>query len=658
MPNVRSGRNQILKVSDRFFRIQYSDLDIEMFREAYEKNIDAENFDFIKINFYRCTKEVQVLQISLFAALMIQQNSKTPSLFLSRSENRVDEINEIKSNFKNFSLIFNENNVGNEFFATFSPSFEKTQEVIIKMTKILIENYQNRSFFANDMLIDKLDLLRLVNRVILTDKVTSIINTSVVCNFDELVPDKYNLPPITIELINKFFKDHQIINDSFIEISNNLIDWMISPNHEFPMLSNLLSHIYLSRFDLVNTMQFGSPDWFLKLNSWFISYGLKELGFEKILETAEIQKIIIGLDTKRVKKIEGISLYGYFNEVKGLGEAAKSFERLLNRDQKKINTVDVVGIKNQTDSHISIGEVNILSFNGDQYPKFFNNLGLSNGLPNRTIGVWFWELGTTPMSFRTGTRFIDKVWATSKYNYDSFSRDLDIEVDYIPLPILRDFQYQKVQGFIEKPYFLNIFDFLSDFERKNPLSVVQAFKIAFPEELSGPNLIIKSINSDLDKVNAKRLEEEVEKRKDIYWIDMKMNEGELNFLIRNSKALISLHRSEGFGLNIVNAMQMGTPTLVTAYSGNMDFCNHDTSFLVDFDLIPVKTKNVNYTNLNEVWAEPHTEQAAKHMLLLSSERHDVSGVKNAAIKFLHEKYSNEKIIKKVNKSIKKLKINR
>jgi glycosyltransferase involved in cell wall biosynthesis len=83
-------------------------------------------------------------------------------------------------------------------------------------------------------------------------------------------------------------------------------------------------------------------------------------------------------------------------------------------------------------------------------------------------------------------------------------------------------------------------------------------------------------------------------------------------LYRACDAYVSLHRCEGFGRGIAEAMLLGKPVIATAYSGNLDFCTPDTALLV-----PATTRKVRPGDYPEAqgmdWAEPDVEAAAEAM---------------------------------------------
>ena len=432
----------------------------------------------------------------------------------------------------------------------------------------------------------------------------------------------------------------------------DFFNWLLDKNDKFPTLSNILAKIYTSRIDLINSFRQGEQDWFTHIFSWFIEYGWKELELEKLFDESELTKLLNATLPIKINESKGATVVSYFKSVKGLGEAAKSYGKAIELLNLEVNYADIVSVQDLENKSFTYGELNILGANGDQLPTFFSNLGFSKGFPRKSIGIWFWELDKLTPNFQQGLKYIDKIWAPTKFNYETFKSAIDFPIDYIPMPILKTFDFSE-RNLIQGEYFINIFDFLSDFNRKNPMAAIEAFNLAFPIEGSGPKLLIKSTNSVFDPQNSNLLANKVSERNDVIWIDEVMPENQLNYLIKNSIGLISLHRSEGFGMNIANSMQMRIPTVVSAYSGNMDFCNENNSFLVNFNLVPVETNNVNYANMNCNWAEPNPSEAANYLLEIYNDAEKVDKIVKSAIENVSDIYSVERILKLMKKSLRK-----
>ena len=159
--------------------------------------------------------------------------------------------------------------------------------------------------------------------------------------------------------------------------------------------------------------------------------------------------------------------------------------------------------------------------------------------------------------------------------------------------------------------FLFCFDMLSIFERKNPLGLIEAFRNAFqPDE--GPILIIKVINGELEKNNLARLRLAASSRSDIVIVDEYLDHVANLAMISSCDCYISLHRSEGFGLTLAEAMSFGKPVIATGYSGNLDFMTPDTSYLVPWVWGKVPPGCQPYP-AGVRWAEPDLAAAVELM---------------------------------------------
>ena len=159
--------------------------------------------------------------------------------------------------------------------------------------------------------------------------------------------------------------------------------------------------------------------------------------------------------------------------------------------------------------------------------------------------------------------------------------------------------------------FLFTFDFFSFLERKNPLAVVESFRRAFdPGE--GPLLLLKTINGDKCVSNLERVRAAAADRPDIRIIDGYFTAEQKNALIRLSDCYVSLHRAEGLGLTLAEAMALERPVIATGYSGNLEFMTPENSYLVDYDAGSVPPGCDPYP-AGSRWANPRVDHAAALM---------------------------------------------
>ena len=230
------------------------------------------------------------------------------------------------------------------------------------------------------------------------------------------------------------------------------------------------------------------------------------------------------------------------------------------------------------------------------------------------IAMWAWETEAVPETWKTISKSADEVWATSQYVAASLRRALDVPVH----PIHMGFELGPIReidlgtyGVPAKSFvFLFIFDLSSTLERKNPLGLIAAFKHAFRRK-ENATLIIKVTRGAHHPADLDRLKRAAKSAGAII-IDQRLPKEELNGLIAACNCYVSLHRSEGLGLTIAEAMMLGKPTIATAYSGNLDFMDENNSLLVGYDLVEIESTAGPYEKGHR-WAEPSIPEAAKAM---------------------------------------------
>jgi hypothetical protein len=166
--------------------------------------------------------------------------------------------------------------------------------------------------------------------------------------------------------------------------------------------------------------------------------------------------------------------------------------------------------------------------------------------------------------------------------------------------------------------FLFSFDYRSVFERKNPLATIGAFTSAFGTH-EGANLVLKCINADADPVNHNRLRVAAAEHPKVHVIDSYLSPQEKDALTAACDCYVSLHRSEGFGYTMAEAMYCGKPVIATGYSGNLEFMTQDNALLVDHRLVPIGADAAPYPPEGE-WAEPDVEHASTLMRMVFEDR--------------------------------------
>lgn len=322
-----------------------------------------------------------------------------------------------------------------------------------------------------------------------------------------------------------------------------------------------------------------------------------------------------------------VRLTGYLGHTLGLGAAARGYVQALGTAGVPVSTVTVplhhlalpVRLEEAYGRHSFEDLVHegghgfeIVAVNADELPSFVERLG-ADYFEGPRIGIWGWETNSIPARWARAFSLVEEIWVYSRFMAENIGAVAPVPVLALPPPVERPPEPAAPNrlGLPEGFLFLFVFDYLSTVQRKNPVGLVEAFKRAFaPGE--GPRLLIKTINGPLRPLSEEEVLWAVDDREDIHLVDRSLSGEELNGLMAACDCYVSLHRAEGFGLTLAEAMAIGKPAIATRYSGNVDFMNDENSYLVDFEMGRVGPECEIYPPEGE-WAEPSVEHAAQTM---------------------------------------------
>jgi len=231
------------------------------------------------------------------------------------------------------------------------------------------------------------------------------------------------------------------------------------------------------------------------------------------------------------------------------------------------------------------------------------------------IAYWYWEFDTIPDSWCAHAETVDEVWTATEFIAQGLRKRLSVPVRTLfPGVTLAPFHVRERCYFKLNPdhfTFLFTFHMMSVMERKNPIGLIRAFKQAFPAN-EPVTLVLKTSFGDRHPVQFQELCGAIAGEPRIVLIDEVFSSDEVLSLMNVCDAYVSLHRSEGLGLTMAEAMLMGKPVIATAFSGNMDFMNEDNSLLVPYERVKVGQPIPPYDSDLE-WAQPSEKHAAKLM---------------------------------------------
>ncbi|MGF7206206.1 glycosyltransferase involved in cell wall biosynthesis [Skermanella aerolata] len=241
----------------------------------------------------------------------------------------------------------------------------------------------------------------------------------------------------------------------------------------------------------------------------------------------------------------------------------------------------------------------------------------------RTIGYWPWELPEWPAEWHHAYNLVDEIWASSRYTYEAYTKSCPKPVRHMPMAVTADATARLGRRDFHLPedrfLFVFSFDVLSSLARKNPQACVRAFRDAFPVGDEPVGLVVKAMRATPDNPAWQFLLEETRTDRRISLIGETLSRGMVLDLYRACNCFVSLHRAEGFGRGIAEAMTLGKPVIVTGFSGNMDFTTPGTAALVDHRLRQISPDEYPFA-AGQFWAEPDVAHAAWWMKRLVEDR--------------------------------------
>ncbi|WP_339769318.1 glycosyltransferase [uncultured Paraglaciecola sp.] len=345
---------------------------------------------------------------------------------------------------------------------------------------------------------------------------------------------------------------------------------------------------------------------------------------------AETNKYIIDMENQN--ELFDVQLIGPINKASGLGQATRLSADILAKTNLKVNLVDFAldnPAKEGFNSTRLLGKlvkakVNLIHLNAESlptllafYPDVFSD--------SYNIGYFYWELDSPADCHSLAMELIDEIWVSTDYGVEQYQPFSDKPVTNVGMAYepSESIDKQRAKSFLSERYsiessstvFLVTFDSFSFPERKNPIATIKAFQRAFQSN-ENVRLILKTQNRDFivdkkqigiwDQINHLT---SIDSR--IIIINETLSYPELLKLKAGCDCYVSLHRSEGWGFGMIEAMGLGVAVIATNYSGNLEFCNQENSWLIDYDLKFAESDDYVYVKAGQRWAEPSIESASK-----------------------------------------------
>jgi glycosyltransferase involved in cell wall biosynthesis len=260
----------------------------------------------------------------------------------------------------------------------------------------------------------------------------------------------------------------------------------------------------------------------------------------------------------------------------------------------------------------------LLHINGPLVPLAMTVLGRAFVRHKRVIAHWFWELPRVPEEWRLAAPFVHEICVNTQFIADAIrpiSGTRPVHVVAYPLAQRQRENRQAARGPVQPFTVLVVLNIASSFARKNPCAAISAFRRAFGEDPSA-RLIVKYMNASAWPEGVRLMEGASSGAGNVELLGSTLDEAGIDALYARADVVLSLHRAEGLGLVIAEAMLRGLPVIATNWSGNTDFLSPTTGIPIRYDLVPVDDPQGNYRDGGMLWAEPDVDAAAAALRVL------------------------------------------
>lgn len=323
---------------------------------------------------------------------------------------------------------------------------------------------------------------------------------------------------------------------------------------------------------------------------------------------------------------------GLFRTANGIGEAARTTYRALRAAglqpvavdlSAQLSSVDLspdIPLQTMPDSELG---VLILQLNGPETIPALSFLDMTRDRSWFTIGYWAWELPVFPETWDQAFPFLSEIWAISSFTADAIGQHRQsppIEIFGHAVCAPPDVSPNRARFSLPDDtfVFLTLGDSMSSMDRKNCIGAIKAHLKAFGDDDTSV-LVVKTRNLEHAPKAKHDIEAAIGPASNIILLDEALSEYEIWQLLTSVDAVISLHRSEGFGLSLAQAMSIGKPVIATNWSGNTDFMTDRNAILITPDLVPCNDVYEVYNSAGAVWAEIDVDEAARQMRQLAKD---------------------------------------
>lgn len=400
--------------------------------------------------------------------------------------------------------------------------------------------------------------------------------------------------------------------------------FFLGPNHV--LQSNFAKLVYRNRSDIQSAFDISAEQGAKDFSQWLLNHALTETGLITLVKPS--RRAWPDSPSNEVIQSFGVNLIGYAYGELGIGEDVRMAAHSLKAANIPFTIINVAPGNNisQNDrsvetwvSHDPRYTINIICLTALEHLRVYLEKGRSLFKGRYNIGYWPWELHNWPKNWIHCFNLVDEVWASSRHIEQALTRVSTVPVRLMPMAVNlmatsidRVANRKKYHLPLDRVLFVFSFDGNSYIRRKNPSGIVIAFKKAFPLGTENASLIIKCMRPDRRSAEWQLIEKMALKDSRITLLDMTLSKQEVMDLYASCDCFVSLHRAEGFGRGIAEAIALNLDVIATRYGGNVEFCEAAGAVLVPYTLTTLGADDY-VESIGNLWAEPDLNAAATAM---------------------------------------------
>jgi glycosyltransferase involved in cell wall biosynthesis len=397
--------------------------------------------------------------------------------------------------------------------------------------------------------------------------------------------------------------------------------------------SNFVELAMRTRDDLRSAFDLQTEEGQRGIEHWLINHGMRETGLGLLVNP--VKSAWPDADAVQGTHRFGVNLIGYAYGELGIGEDVRMAARSLLAAGVPFTIVNIEPGKSVRQNERSlekwVSEVPVYMFNivcltALEHLRVYLERGRALFTGRYTIGYWPWELHVWPAKWVHCFSLADEVWASSKHIARAACEATDARVLVMPMAVAfnatrldRSESRKKFSLPQHRTLFVFSFDGNSYTRRKNPAGIVKAFTKAFPTGKEATSLIIKCMRPDNENEEWRQILEVASRDSRLVIIDEMLSKEDVMELYGCCDCFVSLHRAEGFGRGIAEALTLNLDVIATGYGGNVEFCEAVDASLVGYELVSLAPDEYVEAE-NNYWAEPDLEAAADAMRSVASKR--------------------------------------